>query len=258
MKEGRQTGIVREKTQLTADVFSLVIEAESAAAAARPGQFFMVYSRDCSRLLGRPISLCETDRKAGTIRMVFRTVGAGTKEFAGLKEGEEISLMGPLGNGYPLEDPEREGTTLLMGGGIGIPPLVQLAKELPGEKSILVGYRDAQTFLTEELAACGGLRIASEDGSVGTKGNVMDLIRPDETIARIFACGPSPMLKAIQKWALEAGIPAWLSLEERMACGVGACLACTVKTPEIDGHTHVHNKRVCKDGPVIGKEDLAW
>ena len=256
MKEGRQTGIIREKTQLSEDVFSLWIEAEAAAAASRPGQFFMVYSRDRSRMLGRPISLCETDRETGAVRLVFRRVGAGTKEFAGLSAGDEIDLMGPLGNGYPLEPADREGVTLLMGGGIGIPPLVQLAKELPGGKSILLGYRDAHTFLTDEFSRCGEIRIATEDGAAGTKGNVMDLIRPDEAIARIFACGPAPMLKAVQKYALEHGIPAWLSLEERMACGVGACLACTCKTPEIDEHSHVHNKRVCKDGPVFAAEEV--
>lgn len=138
-----------------------------------------------------------------------------------------------------------------MGGGIGIPPMVQLAKELDMEVQVIAGYRDEQ-FLTDELEANGSLYIATEDGSVGTKGNVMDAVREHALTADIiYACGPKPMLHAIKAYAEEQGIPCWISMEERMACGIGACLACVCQSKEVDGHTHVHNKRVCKDGPVF-------
>lgn len=160
-----------------------------------------------------------------------------------------------------------------MGGGIGIPPMLELAKALsPGAAKGLdagtdesaaskegaakvcsiMGYRDAQTFLRPDLEQYGEVVIATEDGSVGTKGNVMDAIRENALTADvIFACGPMPMLRAIKAYAAEQGIPAYISLEEHMACGVGACLGCVVKTKEVDHHSHVNNARICTDGPVF-------
>ena len=155
-----------------------------------------------------------------------------------------------------------------MGGGIGIPPMLELAKELfcqneqlsVNEKSeiiIVVGYRDDKTFLKEDLEKYGKVYIASEDGSVGTKGNVMNAVEAEKIEAdAICACGPMPMLRAIKKFALEKNIPAYISLEEHMACGVGACLGCVVKTKEVDHHSHVNNARICTDGPVFLAEDV--
>ena len=120
------------------------------------------------------------------------------------------------------------------------------------KKQIVVGYRDAQTFLKEEFEQNGELYISTEDGSVGTKGNVMDAIRENVLEAdMIYACGPTPMLRAIKQYAEENGIECYISLEERMACGIGACLACVCKTKEKDAHSNVNNKRICKDGPVF-------
>ena len=138
-----------------------------------------------------------------------------------------------------------------MGGGIGIPPMVQLAKELDCEMQIIAGYRD-ELFLTEELAACGPLYVATEDGSAGTKGNVMDAVREQGLTADlIYACGPKPMLRAVLAYAKERGIESYISMEERMACGIGACLACVCQSAKVDAHSQVKNKRVCKDGPVF-------
>lgn len=138
-----------------------------------------------------------------------------------------------------------------MGGGIGIPPMLETARQLEADKKIIAGYRD-ELFLTEELAENGNLYIATEDGSAGTKGNVLDAIRKNGLEADvIFACGPTPMLRAIKAYALEHDIECWISMEEKMACGIGACLACVCQSKEIDGHSHVHNKRICKDGPVF-------
>ena len=130
---------------------------------------------------------------------------------------------------------------------------LELAKQMKCEKKqIIAGYRDCHTFLREEFEAAGTLYIATEDGSVGTKGNVMDAIRENALEAdMIYACGPTPMLRAIKKYAEENGIECYISLEERMACGIGACLACVCKSREKDAHSNVNNKRICKDGPVF-------
>ena len=131
--------------------------------------------------------------------------------------------------------------------------ILEIAKEMQcEEKQIVVGYRDAHTFLKEEFEQNGTLYISTEDGSVGTKGNVMDTIREQSLDADIiFACGPTPMLRAIKAYAEEKKIECYISLEERMACGIGACLACVCKTKEKDAHSNVNNKRICKDGPVF-------
>ena len=239
---------VISQEKLMDGIYSMWIQTEQIAAEAVPGQFISVYSKDGSRMLPRPISLCEIDREAGTLRIVYRVAGAGTAEFSAYEAGETLEILGPLGNGFPL----LEKKAFLIGGGIGIPPMLQLAKELNCEKQVVVGYRDSSMFLTEELAANGTLYVATEDGSVGTKGNVMDAIRENALDAEvIYACGPTPMLRAIKAYALEHNIECYISLEERMACGIGACLACVCKSKEIDHHTHVNNKRICKDGPVF-------
>ena len=162
-----------------------------------------------------------------------------------------MPVVGPLGNGFPLERAAGK-KAFLMGGGIGVPPILELAKQLDCEKQIIVGYRDAHTFLREQFEENGSLYISTEDGSVGTKGNVMHAIAENGLTADIiYACGPTPMLRAIKSYAEENHIECYLSLEERMACGIGACLACTCKSKEKDHHTNVHNKRICKDGPVF-------
>ena len=130
--------------------------------------------------------------------------------------------------------------------------MLQTAKEIEGEAIIISGYRNQDLFLKEELESAGTLFIATEDGSVGTKGNVVDAIRENQIEAdMMFACGPKPMLRALKNYALEKGIPCWISMEEKMACGVGACLACVCQSKDVDSHSHVHNKRICKDGPVF-------
>lgn len=244
----REQAVIKEQKLLAEGVYSMWLQTAQIAEAAKPGQFISVYCGDESRVLPRPISICEVDKENGALRIVYRLAGKGTEEFSRMKEGEKLTLLGPLGNGFPLLDKKA----FLIGGGIGIPPMVELAKQLSCEKQIIVGYRDVQTFLKEELEAQGQLYIATEDGSVGTKGNVLDAIRANGLDAEvIYACGPTPMLRAIKAYAAEHGILCYLSLEEKMACGIGACLACVCKSKEVDPHTHVNNKRICKDGPVF-------
>lgn len=243
---------VVSQEKLASDVYSMWIEAPAMAAGAGPGQFISVYAQDQSKLLPRPISICETDKAAGRLRIVYRVVGAGTEEFSGYAAGDEVAVMGPLGNGFPL----GTGKAFLIGGGIGIPPMLELAKNLDCEKQIILGYRD-ELFLNEEFDPYGDVYLATEDGSAGTKGNVLDAIREHGLSADvIYACGPTPMLRALKAYAEETGTECWLSLEERMACGIGACLACVCKSKEIDEHSHVHNKRICKDGPVFAAREV--
>lgn len=245
--KSREFATVMEQKKIASDVYSLWLQTEQIAKEAKPGQFLSVYSKDDSRMLPRPISICEIDRELGRLRIVYRVVGQGTEEFSHLTAGENVEILGPLGNGFPL----KEKKAFLMGGGIGIPPMVQLAKELDCEVQIIAGYRD-ELFLTDELGANGTLYIATEDGSAGTKGNVMDAIRENGLSADIiYACGPKPMLRAVKAYAEENHIECYISMEERMACGIGACLACVCQSKEVDAHTHVHNKRICKDGPVF-------
>ena len=278
----KQTAHVLSQREIAPDIYDMWIET-SLAAQARPGQFLGVYPKDRSTLLPRPISICEvnagaeaadagrgsvdlTERNAvrlsgvNALRIVYRIAGAGTREFSTYRAGDSIELLGPLGNGFPMfpmETTEKGAgkKVFLMGGGIGIPPILELAKQLEAdkaEKQIILGYRDSALFLKEDFERYGTVCVATEDGSAGTKGNVMDAIRENGLEADvIYACGPMPMLRAIKKYAAEHRISAYISLEEHMACGVGACLGCVVKTKEIDHHSHVNNARICTDGPVF-------
>ena len=253
MAKQKENALVHSQEQLADGIYSMWINTE-AAKDAKPGQFISMYTIDGSKLLPRPISICEIDKENGRLRVVYRVTGpkTGTEEFSKLKAGDIIPVIGPLGNGFPYEKAEGK-KVFLMGGGIGVPPILELAKQMNCEKKqIVVGYRDAQTFLKEEFEQNGELYISTEDGSVGTKGNVMDAIRENALEAdMIYACGPTPMLRAIKQYAEENGIECYISLEERMACGIGACLACVCKSKEKDAHSNVNNKRICKDGPVF-------
>lgn len=255
MGQVKLTAVVDSQKQLLSDVYSMWICCGEIAEHAKPGQFISVYSKDGSKLLPRPISICEVDKEAGKLRIVYRVVGGGTEEFSGYQAGDDIVIMGPLGNGFPVED-NRGRKSFLIGGGIGIPPMLELARHLDGEKQAVLGYRD-ELFLNEEFEAYASVTIATEDGSAGTKGNVLDAVREQGLEADvIYACGPTPMLRAVKAYAAEHGIECWLSLEEKMACGIGACLACVCQSRDVDHHSHVHNKRICKDGPVFRAEEV--
>lgn len=249
MKE-KCTAVVISQVQLAPGIYDMWLETKLAGSAV-PGQFIGVYTKDKSRLLPRPISICEVREDKKALRIVYRVAGAGTEEFAGYKAGDTVEVLGTLGNGFPLEEAEGK-KVFLMGGGIGVPPILELAKRMNAEKQIIMGYRDSQTFLREDFEKYGKVYIATEDGSVGARGNVMHAIAENALEADvIFACGPMPMLRAIKTYAAEHGIKAYISLEEHMACGVGACLGCVVKTKEKDHHSHVNNARICTDGPVF-------
>ncbi|MDE6926934.1 MAG: dihydroorotate dehydrogenase electron transfer subunit [Acetatifactor sp.] len=251
----KQTATVLAQKELAPQIYDMWIGTDLAEQA-KPGQFLCIYPRDKSTLLPRPISICEVREDRRALRIVYRVAGQGTGEFSKYQEGDSIDIMGTLGNGFPLEEAEGK-KVFLMGGGIGVPPVLQLAKEMKADRQIVVGYRDCSTFLKDDLEKYGKVYIATEDGSVGTKGNVMNAIEDNGLEADlIYACGPMPMLRAIKAYAAEHHIRAYISLEEHMACGVGACLGCVVKTKDADHHSHVNNARICTDGPVFEADEV--
>lgn len=250
--------LVVKQTELAKDIYDITLKTNEIAAHAKAGQFVSVYSNDGTKLLPRPISLCGIDKEDNTIRMVYRVTGekTGTEEFSKLTVGDKIRVLGPLGNGFtPVEGKKA----FLIGGGIGVPPMLQLAKNMKDdfEFDIIMGYRDAGTFLLDEFKGVAPTYVATEDGSVGSKGNVMDAIRENELKADvIYACGPKPMLKALKEYAIANDMECYISMEERMACGIGACLACVCKTKDKDAHSNVNNKRICKEGPVFEAREV--
>lgn len=250
----KETAVIIRQEELADNIYSIWLKTEQIAKNARVGQFISIYCREGSRLLPRPISICEIDRMEDAIHIVYRIAGKGTEEFSKYYAGNQLEIIGPLGNGFPIQNKKA----MIIGGGIGIPPLLQLAKELDCEKQIVVGYRD-ETFLLEEFEKEGKVYVATEDGSLGAKGNVMDAIRENNLRADvIYACGPAPMLRAVKEYAAEHGIDAWISMEEKMACGIGACLACVCKSKDKDEHSLVHNKRICKEGPVFLAQEVEF
>ena len=283
-----EIAVVVDQNALGSGIYDLTLKTTNIAKAAKAGQFVSVYSNDRSKLLPRPISLCGIDRDEDTIRLVYRVTGenTGTEEFSKLVMGDKIRILGPLGNGFTVEPGKK---AFLIGGGIGVPPMLQLAKDINsgvvqtsgtvdantqekgqteekqinvhGKKicdmNIIMGYRDENTFLLDEFKEQADSFVATEEGSVGTKGNVIDAINENDLEADvIYACGPMPMLRALKAYAMEHDMECYVSMEERMACGIGACLACVCKTKDKDAHSNVNNKRICKEGPVFNAKEV--
>ena len=250
----KETARVIRQQQIDEGIFDMELSFPKGAALARPGQFIAMCCNDKSKLLPRPISICGINPEEGTLRVVYRVAGEGTKEFSEMKAGDELEVMGPLGNGFTMKSEKA----IIIGGGIGIPPMLELAKQLDAEKTVVLGYRTS-TFLKEEFEEVCDVKVATEDGSQGAKGTVIDAIEKYGVEGKvIYACGPMPMLKALAAYAKEHGMEAQISLEERMACGIGACLGCICKTKEKDHHTNVNNTRICKDGPVFDAKEVVF
>lgn len=252
---------VLEQKKIAQDIYDMTL-AVSFAKACVPGQFVSLMTGDKSRLLPRPISICAIGENS--IRLVYRVAGSGTADFSRLSRGDEIEVLGPLGNGFPLEVCAGK-RVLLVGGGIGIPPMLcagEALRALPSHKAprsftYVVGYRSDDKYLYEDLSASSRVVVSTDDGSFGIHGTVVDAIKAENLEADIiFTCGPKPMFKALMGYAEENHSELWLSMEERMACGIGACLGCVCQSREIDGHSFVHNKRVCKDGPVFKSTEV--
>ena len=255
----KEKAVIYSQEELAKGIYSLWIETDMALEA-EAGQFLGVYVDDKTRLLARPISICNVDREKRLIRMVYRVSGGGTDILSSYEAGREIDILGVLGNGYKAAFGDMDLTgkkVIVIGGGIGIPPMLLTAASLGCEKEAVLGYANSNMFLKEEFDRICNVTIATDDGSVGTRGTVLDAIRENNITGDIIvACGPMPMLRAIKKYAAEHHMTAFISLEERMACGVGACLGCVCKTVKKDHHTHVNNTRICVEGPVFNAEDV--
>ena len=238
----------------------LVLASPRIAATVRPGQFVHLRIPDLhGAVLRRPFSIY---RAAGdNLHILYKNVGLGTTAMNRLEEGRQVSILGPLGNGFPLELNDRQ--PVLVAGGYGVAPLYYLAEKLREKGRLLVGGRTAQDILLiDEFTKLGWqVEVATDDGSSGRRGMVTVLL--DELLDTapagrcvFYACGPDGMLKALAERALAHGLPAWLSLDKHMGCGVGACLACVTRIRTDDGSESW--KRVCKDGPVFAAREVVW
>lgn len=249
-----RTATICDNLEIASGIWQMELYEPQIAVKAIPGQFINLYSDDNMLLLPRPISLSAILPER--LQIVYRVVGKGTKQFSALHRGNQIKIMGPLGNGFMLPDTPR--TNIVIGGGLGIPPLLELTRRLKGRTEVFLGYSQ-KLFLTEKFEQLGvDVHIATQDGCKGYHGNVVELLEnmaPDGDM--IFACGPRPMLHSVAEWAGRHRIPSQLSLEERMACGLGACLGCAVKVQKTGAQDWEYLK-VCKDGPVFWGSEVIW
>lgn len=238
---------IRENTPLTTSVYRMCLEGDTQWIT-RPGQFVNIELDGL--YLRRPISICDWDENS--ITLIYKVVGRGTEQMSRMTQGEVLDVLTGLGNGF---NPDVEcQKVLLVGGGVGVPPLYRLAKELLGRGrsvSVVLGFGSkAELFYEEEFRALGAdVYVSTVDGSAGVKGFVTDAIcEGNISFDYFYACGPLPMLKALSQSCEQSGE---LSFEERMGCGFGACMGCSCKT--LTG-----NKRICKEGPVMRKEEILW
>ena len=247
-------GTVLSNCPIAEGVFDMTVRTPQAAAASI-GQFMQVYCE--GKTLRRPISICEFDPGAETVRMVYLVKGEGTRWMSGLPEGAAIDLLGPLGHGFSLGRCERP---VVIGGGIGAPPMLAVAKAAGGKADAILGFKNQSAVILESdfKKACAGVYLATDDGSYGEKGLVTDILSARIVSSGydfILACGPVPMLKAVAAVAERAGVDCQVSLEERMGCGIGACVGCVCKVT--DGKD-VRHAQVCRYGPVINAKEVVW
>jgi len=264
--------------------FQIVLEAPWVAERAQPGQFIHVLPQSAELMLRRPFSIMAVNQSEGSVTIVFRVIGEGTSILSRESAGRILDIIGPLGNGFPV-NPDRP--ALLVGGGIGIPPLVFLAEKLiksgldvnpDGEKSVRVflGWRDLTLVCLDKFRALGlrpviaiGDRFhafvrqlmtpAFEDGSEGVPGMVTDALNAGHSFRKrtvVYACGPIPMLAAVAKWSKDRDFECWVSMENKLGCGIGACLGCSI--PIRDSEGNVHYERVCCDGPAFDASRVAF
>lgn len=256
MKYKQDNYRVIQKDTLAKDVFSITIKCPEIAEAAQPGQF--VHILPPGHTLRRPISICGIDHEKGTLRIVFIVKGEGTKEISKLNEGDCIDMLAPLGHGFSLNKNYKK--IILIGGGIGNPPMLPLAEKYGKNSIVISGFRNAKAVILQEDFIKTGAHtfLCTDDGTMGQKGFVTDILKSElekEKADAIYACGPVPMLKSVSDIADKFGIYCEVSLEERMGCGIGACLVCACKVKK-DGEEHFAH--VCKNGPVFNSKEVIW
>ena len=243
-------------TRLGEGLYQLVLDAPQIAAAAQCGQFVHIACGE-GNLLRRPISICEAGE--GRLRIVFQVKGEGTRWLAARKAGDTLDVLGPLGHGF--DTAALGARPVLLGGGIGVPPMLQTvkcAKAAGAAPRAILGFRNqGAVILEEDFRAVCETFVTTDDGSYARHGFVTDVLQ--ELVADatgVAACGPKPMLKAIAAIAKQAGLPCQVSMEERMGCGIGACLVCACALKAENGETRYGH--VCKDGPVFNAEEVEW
>ncbi len=254
------------KEQLKDDIFKYSVESGEMCKLAKPGQFLEIkVLKGSEPLLRRPISIYNVDENNNLIEFIFQVKGKGTKILSEVEVGQEIDIIGPIGNGK--FDIKKYENAAIIGGGIGVFPLYELAKRLgeAGTENIntYLGFRSKDFVVLENefQNVSTNLTITTDDGSYKEQGFAINKLKEDiESLEKngdatdiIFACGPLPMLKAVQQLALEKNIPCQISLEEKMACGLGACLGCAVKLADTE---ELQYKHVCKDGPVFWAKEV--
>ena len=240
--------IVQE--EIAPAIFELVLEGEMVEAM-KAGQFLHLRVPDDAHLLRRPISISSIDKSKKQCHLIYRIEGSGTAIFSTLKTGDSLDVMGPQGNGFDLSDLDKQSHVLLVGGGIGVPPLLEVAKQLHErgvEITTVLGFSNRNAvILDDELAKYSQVYVTTDDGSHGIKGNVSVVINEfDNKFDAIYSCGAPGMMKYINQ-TFHDHPRAYLSLESRMACGMGACYACVLKVPD----NETVSQRVCEDGPVF-------
>lgn len=242
-----------EKHTLARGIYSFEIDAPELADEAQPGQFATITAPGFT--LRRPISICGIDRERGSLRFVFEVRGNGTEAIAALGEGESLDVMAPLGNGFRIPEGKR---IVVVGGGIGVPPLLGVSHKTRELCTAILGFRDySKIILADEFKDNGSETVlCTDDGSVGVHGLVtIPLVETLEKggVDAVMACGPTPMLKAVIKTCELYKTPCQVSLEQRMGCGVGACVVCSCMTVRNGKEFY---SRVCKDGPVFNAEEV--
>lgn len=250
---------VISQTEIAPSIFELTIKGELTRAMNEPGQFVHVkVSEGIDPLLRRPLSIANIEHEKDQFTLIYRKQGRGTAILAKKNPGDKLDILGPLGHGFPVEEVEKGKTALLVGGGIGVPPLYELSKCLreQGVKVIhVLGFQTKEAIFYEEaFTELGETFIATEDGTYGVKGFVTDVILNEKIkFDCLYSCGPTPMLKALKN-SYGEDKKVYLSLEERMACGIGACFACVCHTSEDPNGSSY--KKVCSDGPVFAAEEV--
>lgn len=247
---------IRTIKRLNATCYDFIIFCPEIVELAKPGQFLHIGCE--GKILRRPISICEIGKESGMIRFVFDIRGEGTLWLSKRSEGEKLDILGPLGNGFDLDDTGLN--ALFVGGGIGIPPLLETAKAYEGRADAILGFKCADNaILIEDFKKeCRNVLITCDDGSIGSKGFTTDALiekLKNNTYDVVYSCGPSPMLKIVCDICNNAGVQCFISLEERMGCGVGACLVCACKIMQNGTERYKH---VCKDGPVFNSMEVVW
>ncbi len=251
-----------KKEKLKEDIYKYSIYSEEMCKVAKPGQFLEVkVIKGLEPLLRRPISIYNVNKEENLIEFIFQVKGKGTDILSQVEIGKEIDIIGPLGNG--VFDMNNYKNVAIIGGGIGTFPLYELSKNLYGKSNvnIYLGFRNKEFVVLEEefLKVSNNLTITTDDGSYKEQGYAINKLKEDIENGNIpeiiYACGPLPMLRAVRELALEKAIPCQLSLEERMACGLGVCLGCAVKVAS-DNEEIITYKHVCKDGPVFWANEV--